>query len=121
VAQEVGTPTLQGILILREIVTGLLEFSIEQQGVCRGCALGKNSKDSFPSSKSRSKGILDLIHSYVSGSMSVASLQGSSYYVTFIDDFSRKTWIFFMKTKDEVFSRFREFRAQVENQDRDED
>jgi hypothetical protein len=59
--------------------------------VCRGCALGKNAKDSFPSSESRSKGILDLIHSDVSGSMSVASLQGSSYYVTFIDDFSRKT------------------------------
>jgi transposase InsO family protein len=48
--------------------------------------------------------------------MSVASVQGASYYVTFIDDFSRKTWIFFMKTKDEVFSRFQEFKAQVENQ-----
>jgi hypothetical protein len=36
--------------------------------------------------------------------------------VTFIDDFSRKTWIFFMKTKDEVFSWFQEFKAQVENQ-----
>jgi hypothetical protein len=79
------------ILILRGIVTGLPEFSIEQQGVCRGCALGKNAKDSFPRSESRSKGILDLIHSYVSGPMSVASVQGSSYYVTFIDEFSRKT------------------------------
>jgi hypothetical protein len=59
--------------------------------VCRGCALGKNAKDDFPSSESRSKGILDIIHSYVSGSMSVASLQGSSYYVMFIDEFSRKT------------------------------
>jgi transposase InsO family protein len=36
--------------------------------------------------------------------------------VTIIDDFSQKTWIFFMKTKDEVFNRFQEFRAQVENQ-----
>jgi hypothetical protein len=35
--------------ILRGIVTGLLEFNIEQQGVCRGCALGKNSKVVFPS------------------------------------------------------------------------
>jgi hypothetical protein len=70
---------------------------------------------SFSSTESRSKGISDLIHSNVSGPMSVASLQGSSYYVTFIDDFSKKTWIFFMKTKDEVFSRFIEFKAQVEN------
>jgi transposase InsO family protein len=36
--------------------------------------------------------------------------------VTFIDDFSRKTRILFIKTKDEVFSRFQEVRAQVENQ-----
>jgi hypothetical protein len=53
--------------ILREIVTGLPDFSVEQQGMCRGCALGKNAKVAFPSSESRSKGILDLIHSYVSG------------------------------------------------------
>ena len=32
-----------------------------------------------------------------------------------MDDFSRKTWIYFLKTKDEVFSRFQEFKALVEN------
>ena len=58
---------------------------------------------------------MDIIHSYVSELMSVPSLQGSSYYVTFIDDFFWKTWILFMKTKDEVFSWFREFRDHVEN------
>jgi hypothetical protein len=82
---------------------------------CRGCALGKNSKGYFPSSDNRSKGILDLVHSDVCGPMTIASLGGFLYYVIFIDDFSRKTWIFFMKTKDEVFNRFQEFRAQVEN------
>jgi hypothetical protein len=60
--------------------------------------------------------MLYLIHLDVSGLMSVASLQGSSYYVTFINDISKKTWILFMKTKDEVFSWFQEFRAQVDNQ-----
>jgi hypothetical protein len=102
--------------VLKEIVTGLPEFSVEHQGVCKGCALGKYSKTAFPGSDNRSKGILDLIHSDVCGSMSVVSLSGYHYYVTFIDDFSRKTWIYFMKTKDEVFSRFQEFKALVENQ-----
>jgi hypothetical protein len=37
--------------ILREIVTGLPNFSVEQQGVCRGCALGKNVKVVFSSSE----------------------------------------------------------------------
>jgi transposase InsO family protein len=38
------------------------------------------------------------------------------YYVSFIDNFSCKTWIYFLKTKDEVFSRFQEFKSLVENQ-----
>jgi transposase InsO family protein len=38
------------------------------------------------------------------------------YYVSFIDDFSRKTWIYFLKKKSEVFERFKEFKAVVENQ-----
>jgi transposase InsO family protein len=38
------------------------------------------------------------------------------YYVSFIDDFSCKTWIYFLKTKDEVFSRFQVFKSLVENQ-----
>jgi hypothetical protein len=48
--------------------------------------------------------------------MSLASLTGCLYYVIFIDDFSRKSWIFFMKTKGQFFSRFQEFKALVENQ-----
>jgi hypothetical protein len=108
----------RALSIMREIVTSLPEFNIEQQGVCRGFALGNNVKVAFPSNKSRSKEILDLVHLDVSGLLSVASLQRSSYYVTFIDDFSRKAWIFFRKIKDEVFSWFREFRAQVENHTR---
>jgi hypothetical protein len=102
--------------ILREIVTGLPEFSIEQHGVCRGCTLGKHAKVAFPSSEHRSMGILNLVHLYVCGRMSVASITRNMYYVSFIDDFSRKTWIYFLKTKDEVFSRFQEFKALVENQ-----
>ena len=48
--------------------------------------------------------------------MSSSSLSRYVYYVSFIDDFSRKTWIYFMKNKDElVFSKFKEFKALIEN------
>jgi hypothetical protein len=100
---------------LREIVTGMPQFNIEHQEVCRGCALGKYTKTVFPNSDSRSAGVLDLIHIDVCGPMSRVSLGGCEYYVTFIDDHSRKTWIYFLKTKSEVFKRFQEFRALVEN------
>jgi transposase InsO family protein len=48
--------------------------------------------------------------------MSSISLGGFEYYVTFIDDHSRKTWIYFLKTKSEVFKRFQEFKTLMENQ-----
>eukprot|EP00253_Pinus_taeda_P031654 PITA_31654 len=38
------------------------------------------------------------------------------YYVSFIDDFSRNTWIYFLKIKSKVFDRFKEFKALVQNQ-----
>ena len=38
------------------------------------------------------------------------------YYVSFIDDFSRKTWIYLLKKKSQVFDRFKEFKALVENE-----
>jgi hypothetical protein len=88
--------------ILREIVTGVPEFSTEHQEVCKGCDLGKYTKTAF--------------HSDVCGPMSSTSLSGFEYYVIFIDEFSEKSWIFFMKTKGQVFKRFQEFKALVENQ-----
>jgi transposase InsO family protein len=47
--------------------------------------------------------------------MIVASLNEYLYYVLFIDNHSRKTWIYFLKTNDGVLARFQEFKAQVEN------
>ena len=47
--------------------------------------------------------------------MSSISLSGYVYYVSFIDDFSRKTWIYFVKNKDEVFRKFKEFKALIKN------
>lgn len=47
--------------------------------------------------------------------MSIYSIKATSYYVIFIDEFSRKTWIYFMKTKGEIFSHFRAFKVKVEN------
>ena len=48
--------------------------------------------------------------------MSTVPLSGHEYYVSFINDYSRKTCIYFPKTKGEVFDRFQEFKALVENE-----
>ena len=80
--------------------------------------LGKNTKQSFPKSDHKSKSILELIHTDLCGPMSVPSLNGCFFYIIFIDDYSRRTWIYFLKQKEstEVLAKFKEFKALVENQ-----
>jgi hypothetical protein len=56
------------------------------------------------------------VHNDVFVLVTVSSLGGSMYYVSFIDNFSRKTWIYFLRKNSEVSERFKEFKALVENQ-----
>lgn len=75
-----------------------------------------HSQVSFPSGTTREKGILDLIHSNVFGRVSIPSLGGSMYYVSFIVDFSRKVWLYLLKRKLDVFEKIKDFKALMENQ-----
>jgi hypothetical protein len=83
---------------------------------CEHCIYGKHNRVRFSSGATRPKGILELIRSDVFRPVHVPSLGKSVYYVSFIDDFSRNTWIYFLRKKSEVFDKFKEFKALVENQ-----
>jgi hypothetical protein len=98
-----------------KVVTGLLELKVDHEGMCNGCGQGKNIKNPFPKRDNNEEGVLELIHSDVCGPMPSSSISGYVYYVSFIDDYSRKTWLYFLKPKDEVFSKFKEFKALIEN------
>lgn len=97
-----------------QMVKGVPNIKEDHEGVCKGCALEKNTRNPFTISDTRSKKILYLIHSDVCGQMSNNSLGDHIYYATFIDDHSRKKWLYLLKTKDEVFEKFNEFRSKVE-------
>lgn len=56
---------------------------------CENCMYGKTHRVQFQSSKHRSKGILDYVHTDVWGPATVTSKGGSRYFVTFVDDYSR--------------------------------
>jgi len=101
--------------ILRETISGVPELGTKHDDVCKACMLGKYSKETFPRSDSRADGVLGIIHLEIYGLMSTRALSGAEYFVTFTDDHSRKTWIYFLKTKDEVFDHFKEFKDLVEN------
>jgi hypothetical protein len=96
-------------------VEGFPECGLEVN-ICEHFIYGKQSRVRFPSRATRENGILELVHSDVFGPVTVPSLGGSLYYVSFIDDFSMKTWIYFLRNKSEVFERFKELKYLVENQ-----
>jgi hypothetical protein len=100
---------------VRKVVTCLLELKVDHESVCKGCAQGKNIDNPFPKSDSKEKGILELVHSDVCSPMPSTSLRRYVYYVSFIDDYSHMNWVYFLKSKDEVLGKFKEFKALLEN------
>ena len=70
----------------------------------------------FPKNSERKTDLLDIIHSDVCGPMRVESLGKAKYFVTFIDDCSKWCEVYFLRTKSEVFEKFKEFQKKVENQ-----
>jgi transposase InsO family protein len=105
----------KALTYVRKAVIGLPELKVDHEGACNGCAQGKNIKNPFPKRDSKEEGFIELIHSDVCGPMPSSSICGYVYYVSFIDDYSHKTWVYFLKSKDEVFSKFKEFKALTEN------
>ena len=95
----------------------LKKEEIKSLGFCESCAMGKSHKLSFPEAKHTTEGILDYVHSDLWGSPNVTpSLSGCKYFLTFIDGYSKRVWIYFLKTKDEAFQKFEEWKNLVENQ-----
>jgi len=107
-----GEKSLQ-ILAKQGLLKGTKACKLE---FCEHCVLGKQRRVKFGTAIHNTKGILDYVHSDVWGPAKTPSLGGRHYFVTFIDDFSRRVWVFTMKNKDDVLGIFLKWKAQVENQ-----
>ncbi|KAL0561798.1 hypothetical protein IC582_002241 [Cucumis melo] len=83
---------------------------------CDTCRFAKQTRLPFPTSITKVEKCFDLIHSDVWGPSPEESYNHYKYYVTFIDDFSKTTWVYLLKTKNEVFSCFQEFFNFITNQ-----
>ena len=116
--RRIGHLHYGALRILKKTVTGVPKQSTKRNDVCGGRVLWKYAKAVYHRSNNRAKSVLGLIHLDICGPMSTRALSCVEYFVTFIDDHSRKTWIYFLKTNDEVFSQFKEFKALVENMSR---
>ena len=81
---------------------------------CDACKMGKMHRLHFPVSTTKTKHVLEVLHTDLWGPAPVLSVQSYRYYVSFVDDFSRFTWIFLLKTKDETLAVFKIFKKQIE-------
>jgi hypothetical protein len=67
---------------------------------CESCILGKHHREKFVSGVSyKEKDPLEIVHTDLCGPMQTPSLTGCVSFMTFIDDFSRKTWLYLLKQK----------------------
>ncbi|GAA0160286.1 hypothetical protein LIER_43517 [Lithospermum erythrorhizon] len=113
-----GHLSMDGLKALQQksMFTGLPQLGTLSQ-VCEECIVGKQSRSQFPKANSwRAKTVLELVHFDICGPINPASNGGKRYFITFINDFSRKTSIYFLLEKSEAFSTFISFKARVENE-----
>ena len=98
----------------KNLLSGMKKGSLKR---CAHCVAGKQTRVAFKTHHhTRKPGMLDLMYSDVSGPMKTKTLGKSLYFVTFIDDHSRKIWVYTLKTKDQVLEVFKQFHALVERQ-----
>lgn len=83
---------------------------------CETCNEGKQTRLPFPHTGSHADNILDIIHTDLCGPMEEKSIGGAKYFLIFEDDFTKMAFVYFLKTKDEVFEYFKQFKSMVENQ-----
>ncbi|KAH9727082.1 Integrase catalytic domain-containing protein [Citrus sinensis] len=109
---KLGHMSEQGLKILseRKLLMGLKSISLL---FCEHCVTSKQHRLKFSRSIARSTCILDLIHSDVWESPDI-SMRDAKYMVTFIDDYSRRCWVYPIKKKSDVFPVFKEYKVRVE-------
>ncbi|KAK3022595.1 hypothetical protein RJ639_046200 [Escallonia herrerae] len=102
------------ILHLKNALLGMKNIQLD---FCEGCVYGKQKRVSFRrDGKEKKIERLELVHTDVCGPTTVKSLGGNFYFVSFIDDASRKTWIYAIKHKSNVYQTFKKWKALVENE-----
>ena len=111
--EHLGNVNFQSLKLMErlQMVHGLPKISSSPK-VCEGCAMVKQHLERFPQGKSwREKTPLYLVHSDEISPFKTRSIGGSRYALTFIDDYRRRIWVYFLQNKDEVFQKFKEFKA----------
>ena len=102
-------------LAKKELVRGLPLCNFEYDHVCDACAKGKQVRSSFkPKNNISTSRPLELLHMDLCGPISIQSLGRSKYILVIVDDYSRFTWVSFLKEKNEAFNEFSKLCKQLQ-------
>lgn len=105
------------LIKMKDSVNGLdFKDVCNKENFCQVCCEGKQSRLPFKHVGTRATSLLELVHSDVCGPMETLSLGGSRYFVLFEDDYSKMVFVYILKTKDQVFESFKNFKTLVEKQ-----
>jgi hypothetical protein len=95
----------------QDLVKGLPTF-LKENSKCEACIFGKKKRENFSTNSWKATKYLELIHNDICGLME-SSFDGCQYFILFIDDHTRMTWVYFLKAKSEAFEKFVNFQHMV--------
>ena len=84
--------------------------------ICKHCQIRKKTRFRFKTKERSTTKPLELIHTNICGPTKTKNIYGEHYFMLIIDDYTRMTWVYFLKEKSETFEKFKTFKALVENE-----
>ncbi|GJW51313.1 retrovirus-related pol polyprotein from transposon TNT 1-94 [Tanacetum coccineum] len=90
-------------LARKDLVRGLPRLKFEKDHLCSACQLGKSKKHTHtPKTENTNLEVLNALHMDLCGRMQVQTINGKKYILVIVDDYSRFTWVKFLRSKDET-------------------
>ena len=99
-----------------EVVRDFPKIVKPLNSACRHCQHGKQTRASFKTKEHMTSHLLEMVHTDLCGPTRTKILQGEYYCMLLIDDYTRMTWVTFLKEKSEAFEKFKIFKAMVKNE-----
>ena len=109
-----GHLSSQSLRLAHTAVEGMLGAINGITELCEACLLNKSIRVINRKAPKHAKAPLDRIHSDLWGPYRIPALNGGNYFITFTDDYSRKTWVYIASKKDELKIVFTKFKVRVE-------
>ncbi|GKC00659.1 retrovirus-related pol polyprotein from transposon TNT 1-94, partial [Tanacetum coccineum] len=91
----------------------ICQESLSKLNICKNYVLGKSHRVSFGVGRHTTQGVIDYVHTDLWGPSQVESLGGKRYFLSIVDDYSRRVWVYILKFKHEAFGKFKEWKQLV--------